>query len=103
MERNGKRRREYYFEGFLTNSTPFSMLPLRPLMQASRRVFSFSVTPPRMLVAFSAPLGCIEFVSAAGTTVRKQLNQLTPSSTGVEKNSTPVALAISSPPGTPGR
>jgi hypothetical protein len=63
MERNGKRRREYYFEGFLTNSTPFSMLPLRPLMQASRRVFSWSVTPPRMLVAFSAPLGCTYPVS----------------------------------------
>jgi hypothetical protein len=28
---------------------------------------------------------------------------LTPSSTGVEKKSTPVALEISSPPGTPGR
>lgn len=28
---------------------------------------------------------------------------LTPSSTGTEKNSTPVAFAIASPPGTPGR
>lgn len=55
---------KYYFGGgFLTNSTPFSMLPLRPWMQASRSFCSCWVTPPRMLMAFSAPLTCSDSVS----------------------------------------
>lgn len=50
---------KYYFGGgFLANSTPFSMLPLSPLMQASRSVCSWPVTPPRILTAFSTPFGC---------------------------------------------
>ena len=49
---------DYYFGGgFLMNSTPFAMLPFRPATAASRSFFSWSVTPSRMLMAFSAPLG----------------------------------------------
>ncbi len=43
--------------GFLTNSTPFSILPLRPLIAASINFFSFSSALLRGLVAFSAPDG----------------------------------------------
>ena len=49
----------YFVGGFLTKSTPFSTFPLRPFVLASRSFFSWSVTPARTLIAFSAPFGCI--------------------------------------------
>jgi hypothetical protein len=93
----------YFGADVLANSMPFSMLPLRPLTQASRSFFSCSVTPSRMLIAFSAPLGYIEPCQLIVLSNTGNLERLTPSSTGMEKNSRPVALAISSPPVTPGR
>lgn len=40
---------------------------------------------------------------ASSAMEEKICQKLTPSSTGTEKKSTPVALAMASPPGTPGR
>lgn len=54
---DGRGESVYFGGGFLMNSMPFSMLPLRPLMQASSSCCSLSVTPGRMLIAFSTPLG----------------------------------------------
>ena len=48
----------YFCGGLWAKVTPFSMLPLRPLIAASRRVFSLPVISPRTSMAFSAPLGC---------------------------------------------
>lgn len=80
---------------------PFSMLSLRPLIATSRSFFSCSSALEMMSMAFSAPLGYAKSQHAAGHgTVA---SQLTPSSMGVEKNSSPVFSAISLPPGTPGR
>ncbi len=51
----------HFAGGLCTNSTPFSMLPLRPVLQASRSFFSLSSSSERMLVAFSAPDGWVQF------------------------------------------
>lgn len=48
----------YFWGGLWANSTPFAMLPFRSLMATSSSSCSLGVTFPRMLMAFSAPLGC---------------------------------------------
>lgn len=47
----------HFCGGLWTKSMPFAMLPLSPVLQGSRSFFSSSLTSPRMLMAFSAPLG----------------------------------------------
>ena len=86
--------------GFATKSTPFSMFPLRPLIAAAINFFSCSLALPRMLMAFSAPEGCDRLVSKVW---KWGEGRCTPSSTGTEKKSQPVSLAMASPPATPGR
>jgi hypothetical protein len=76
------------------------MLPFKPSTAALRRVFSLSSRFVRGFWAFSAPDvwlgGQYEVLKDTG-------RELTPISTGTEKKSRPVSLAIASPPGIPGR
>ena len=99
-----KEGREIYFGGGLfAKSMPFSMLPLRPLRQASSSFFSWSLTDRRTFSACSAPEGYSLISLIPDKLEARDLAGHTPSSTGTEKNSTPASFAIASPPGIPGR
>jgi hypothetical protein len=55
QNQNKKREITYLGGGFLTNSMPFSMLALRPVIATSMSFFSWALALPRTLMAFSAP------------------------------------------------
>lgn len=90
----------YFGGGFCTKLMPFSMLPLRSALAASRSCFSSELMFGIMFVAFSAPEG---YVKVSNRQVGTSVFEHTPSSTGTEKYSTPTSLRIASPPDTPGR
>ena len=50
----------YFGGGFCTKLMPFSMLPLRSALAASRSFFSSELMSGIMFVAFSAPEGYIK-------------------------------------------
>ena len=57
--------------GFLANSTPFSMLPFRPVVQASSNFFSLASMLFNGLVALTTPEACKSRVSWNGLTWTK--------------------------------
>ena len=91
----------YFGGGFCTKLIPFSMLPLRSALQASRSCCSPKLMSGMRLMAFSAPEGYLK-VSDGEVGILYFFGH-TPSSTGTEKYSTPTSLIIASPPVTPGR
>lgn len=51
------KRGNHFWGEALAKAMPLSILVFRPLRPMARSSFSFSVIPPRGLMAFSAPLG----------------------------------------------